>query len=766
MSIRKFRAARVTTTTASTFVGQVGDMFYDEATGQLKVSDGQTVGGHFVNLVIATSTVAGAIKAGPGANIATDGTLTINTAGLPLSFGDFSATGGNLKVVNTNEDLNLLSNGTGDVNVIGNLQVFSTVAGTYGYDNTPLVSVDNTNRMIINGNLITNGNVTTNGTLTTIGATYHTGNVTTNGNLIVNGTTAFNGAETIVGNLTIAGNLFNNGNTVNSGYTTNNGPLIQNGNVTLAGNIVGVGNITTTGTLSVNGPFLIGGMNLAAWSVTPAATMTGTTQAGAYQINTTIVEPTTVPANSGAKLPANSVPGSIVFIANDSGNPMNVYPPLGGNIDFGNTNQPFTLSAQGMWVGTSLAGNQWTTLNPDPQTADNNVIVTQGNGIVTFGLAPNVTIGNLTVNGTTTFNGNSIRNGNVTTNGNSIINGALTNNGATTNNGVLTQNGNIIINGNSTITGNTVQTGYATFVTTAGTNAQGGLDITGNLQGILGLAPQNLGVVIHATGYDDGNTPTRIYLDGVSQYAAYIGRRYNGTIANPVQVTGNSVVTRFGGTPYTSSGWPTISTTRVDLVTNEAQTSSAQGSRIEFWATANTTSTITRVATIDPGVGITTTGNVSANYFVGNGAALTGIATQSVGTWTPSFVFATQGTQTYSLQVGNYIKNGRQVTAYFSLTGATNTGGTGNFSIGMTGLPTPMTSTGAVGTAFITTQTISSTNVTSPQGTVSSAATSVPIFAQIIIPGGGGSITYRQMTQADLGATGAITGMIQYISAT
>ena len=92
MSIRKFRAARVTTTTASTFVGQPGDMFYDEATGQLKVSDGHTPGGHFIPLVIATGTTAGAIKAGPGATIAGDGTLTINTAGLPLNVGDLVIT--------------------------------------------------------------------------------------------------------------------------------------------------------------------------------------------------------------------------------------------------------------------------------------------------------------------------------------------------------------------------------------------------------------------------------------------------------------------------------------------------------------------------------------------------------------------------------------------------------------------------------------------------------------------------------------------------
>jgi hypothetical protein len=40
MSIRKFRASRVNSTTANVYVGQPGDMFYDETTGQLKISDG------------------------------------------------------------------------------------------------------------------------------------------------------------------------------------------------------------------------------------------------------------------------------------------------------------------------------------------------------------------------------------------------------------------------------------------------------------------------------------------------------------------------------------------------------------------------------------------------------------------------------------------------------------------------------------------------------------------------------------------------------
>lgn len=132
MTIRKFRAGRVSTVTASTWVGEPGTMFYDEATGQLKIADGVTPGGSYIPLVIATSTIAGAIKAGPGANVAVDGTLTIDTAGLPLSFGNLTAVDTTLKTVATNADLVLEASGTGNVELVGNVNFYSAAQGHTG----------------------------------------------------------------------------------------------------------------------------------------------------------------------------------------------------------------------------------------------------------------------------------------------------------------------------------------------------------------------------------------------------------------------------------------------------------------------------------------------------------------------------------------------------------------------------------------------------------------------------------------------------------
>ena len=48
MSIKKFRAGRVSTVTAETWVGEHGTIFYDENTGILRLADGVTPGGHAI----------------------------------------------------------------------------------------------------------------------------------------------------------------------------------------------------------------------------------------------------------------------------------------------------------------------------------------------------------------------------------------------------------------------------------------------------------------------------------------------------------------------------------------------------------------------------------------------------------------------------------------------------------------------------------------------------------------------------------------------
>lgn len=177
MSIQKLRSGRVPTATASTYIGEGGTIFWNEATGELRLSNGTTPGGlpipitiattgtagsvkpglglkvdiegtmaidasssfafagNKFSLLAATTTRVGGIKAGPGVVIANDGTLTIDSTGLSFSFGDFYATtldNGDAAIssIQENQNIDIISNGTGMVNIVGELHVHATDSTT------------------------------------------------------------------------------------------------------------------------------------------------------------------------------------------------------------------------------------------------------------------------------------------------------------------------------------------------------------------------------------------------------------------------------------------------------------------------------------------------------------------------------------------------------------------------------------------------------------------------------------------------------------
>lgn len=108
------------------YIGHAGRLFYDSSNGVVKLSDGTTPGGTPIPYTIATSTVVGGIKAGPGANVSVDGTLTIDTSGLPLSIGNLQISDTTILTLNANDDLILASNGTGNVELRGNVHFHTT----------------------------------------------------------------------------------------------------------------------------------------------------------------------------------------------------------------------------------------------------------------------------------------------------------------------------------------------------------------------------------------------------------------------------------------------------------------------------------------------------------------------------------------------------------------------------------------------------------------------------------------------------------------
>ena len=166
--------------TPENYVGHPGRLFYDSATGEIRISDGVTPGGNPIPVTIATATTVGSVKPGAGFTITAGGTLSLNAGdmfeldgsdvfqlkpgtasriggvkagagvtinaegeilidseGLEFSFGDFSGTVGTysdstayalLQSVNENEDIVVASNGLGSVNMVGEFNVFATNA--------------------------------------------------------------------------------------------------------------------------------------------------------------------------------------------------------------------------------------------------------------------------------------------------------------------------------------------------------------------------------------------------------------------------------------------------------------------------------------------------------------------------------------------------------------------------------------------------------------------------------------------------------------
>lgn len=173
MAIYDFFLSRNNGATAETHIGHAGRLFYDSTDGLFRLSDGITPGGKVVaNLSLAgigtqepinpfegelwynpttkelwayyngafqgtinpaTETTLGGIKAGPGLVVASDGTVSLDSSGIPFNFGDFYAftntglsDGACLSSINPDQDINIVSNGSGTINIVGTFHIHTT----------------------------------------------------------------------------------------------------------------------------------------------------------------------------------------------------------------------------------------------------------------------------------------------------------------------------------------------------------------------------------------------------------------------------------------------------------------------------------------------------------------------------------------------------------------------------------------------------------------------------------------------------------------
>ena len=155
--IQNFFTSRDNNIEGNTYVGQQDRLWWNPDTNAIYVNTANTVGGtpvtlpSTVNLSVNTLTAnsgniigdlvvggnispasdvkIGGVRAGPGANISNTGLLTIDTTGLPLSFGNFTANNNILTMVNVDENMILETSGNAEIQLVGNVGFYKTNGG-------------------------------------------------------------------------------------------------------------------------------------------------------------------------------------------------------------------------------------------------------------------------------------------------------------------------------------------------------------------------------------------------------------------------------------------------------------------------------------------------------------------------------------------------------------------------------------------------------------------------------------------------------------
>ena len=147
-SLQNFYTSRDNNANADSYVGQLDRLWYNPNLNSIYVSDGNTPGGIPVGLATAANAIftnitvngnvlgdlnvngnispastnkIGGIAPGPGVVISNQGILTIDTANIPLSFGNFTASNNILSIVNVDEDMILSTDGNAEIQLIGNI---------------------------------------------------------------------------------------------------------------------------------------------------------------------------------------------------------------------------------------------------------------------------------------------------------------------------------------------------------------------------------------------------------------------------------------------------------------------------------------------------------------------------------------------------------------------------------------------------------------------------------------------------------------------
>ena len=602
---------------------------------------------------------------------------------------------------------------TGNVGVANSapLHVFAVSGTMYGSSTLDIVgnvaggNVSTAGLVTATGN-ITGGNVNTGGLITATG-NISGGNISAAGG-IVGGA----GGVSVTGNVT-GGNLIINGTMSASGnLTTTN---ISATTLDTSANITG-GNIKTTGISNV-GTSIVTGTQTVTGNITGANVNAGILSASGnilgLNVNTGVVSATgNVIANAGA------------FFIGDGGFLSNV--TVASNVaatQLANGTSNWAIRTSGGDITGDVGGSA-------------NVAILTGSGFSLTGFmsaAGNVTGGNVNTAGLISATGNIIG-GNVsgttgtftTVIGNANATSLTT---GTVPSDRLTGQYSININGSS-ITANTVTINAQPNITSVGTLTV--LSVSGNITG----GNLNTGAQVVATGNITGG---------------------NLNTAGQVSVTGNIV-----GSNIEISG-SIRDSSQLDLVTTAGNIvlTPAAGSNVQVVANANitattiSTSSTTGALRVAGGAGvagnvyigglISATGNITGNFFQGNGSQLTGIDATSIQNGTSNVRVVSSGGNV-SVGIGGtsnvtvFATTGQVTTGLISASGnitGANINGNGSGLSAITGANV----TGTVANATFATSAGTATSATSATtaGTVTTAAqgniTSVGTLTSLAVTG-------------------------------
>ena len=534
-------------------------------TGGVIIGSGNVTGGNFrtTGLITATGNVTGNFFIGNGSAL---------TGVVATSVGTLAS----LSVTGNTQTGNLLTGGL--ISATGNIRGGNiSAAGTISGGNISGANID-TPGTVSSGVISASGNIT-GGNFRTAGLITATGNVT--GNFFIGNGSQLTGIASTYGNANVVANL----------AALGSNPVSTTGNVT-AGYFIGNGSLLT----SITGANVTGTVANATYATTAgsATTATSATTAG------------TVTGNAQANITSVGVLTSL---------------SVSGNTQSGNLLTAGLVSATGNITGNYILGNG---------SQLTGVVATSVGTLASLSVTGNIDTGNLRTAGQVSATGNitganlTIANISATGRIDVIGNGQI---GNIYTAGVISATGNVrggnlqALAGNVTATGQLSATGNVIGgnITTVGLVSATG-NVTGNF--FIGNGSQLTGI---AASYGNAN---------VSNFLANFGSNSISTIGNITagyfvgngslltSITGGNVTGTVANATYATSAGTATSATTAGTVTSNAQANiTSVGTLTSLSVSGNTQSGNLLTAGV-----VSATGNITGNYFIGNGSQLTGIS--------------------------------------------------------------------------------------------------------------------------------------------